>query len=501
MSVHPRNQGKDDCCEKTHLDCQYSPGYYWLGNNTLKVPLVLHKENRQRLVSQILSKHKDQVKENSFILLESGKSTMQYDTDHEPLFKQERYFFWTFGSDIPDCFGIVGLDEQATSILCIPKLPAEYATWMGEIRSKEYYKSIFLVDQVLYVDEMMDYLKSKNASTIYTILGTNTDSGSTFVEPQYPGLRETFNVNNTLLFPEIAECRVIKSPKEVEVIRYCVDASVSAHKHVMRKVKVGLKEYQCESEFLHHVYNEWGCRNVGYTCICAANKNSAVLHYGHAGEPNSATVSENGFCLFDMGAEYHSYTADITCSFPATGKFSPEQRVVYQAVLDASVAVMEAMRPGVSWVDMHKLAERCILAALLKAGILVGDLQDLIANKIGSVFFPHGLGHFLGLDTHDVGGYLGDCQPKVHSLRTTRTLKAGMVITSEPGCYFINHLLTQALSNPETAKFFNLTELDKYRNIGGVRIEDDILVTETGCDNLSKNLPRTIDEIEAFMLK
>ncbi|EGC37176.1 hypothetical protein DICPUDRAFT_54167 [Dictyostelium purpureum] len=499
--VHKRNEGKDDCCEKTHHDSQYSPGYYWLGNDTLKVPLVLHKENRERLVSRMLTNHKDTIEKNSFILLEGGKDEMSYDTDHEPLFKQERYFFWTFGCEIPGCYGLVGLDDKATSVLAIPKLPADYATWMGEIHSKEYYKSIFLVDHVIYTEDLQDYLKGNNASTLYTILGLNTDSGATFKEPEFPGMKENFKVNNSVLFPEIAECRVIKTPKEVEVIRYAVDASVSAHKHVMRTVKVGMKEYECESEFVHHAYKNWGCRNVGYTCICAANKNSAVLHYGHAGEPNASTISEHGFCLFDMGAEYHSYTADITCSFPATGKFSPEQRVIYNAVLDASVAVIQAMRPGVNWIDMHKLAERCILEALLKANILKGDLLDLVKNGIGSVFFPHGLGHFLGLNTHDVGGFVGDCKPKTNSLRTTRDLKANMVITVEPGCYFIKHLLTQALADPIKVQFFNQQELQKYVNIGGVRIEDDVLVTENGCENLSKDLPRTCEEIEEFMKK
>jgi len=497
------NKDKTDCCEKTHQDSHYSPGYYWLGNNTLKVPLVLHKENRQRLVSLFLSNHKESIQENSFILLEGGKSITLYDSDHEPLFKQEKYFFWAFGSDMPDCYGLISLDSASNPIstLVIPKLPAEYATWLGEIHSCEYWKSIFLVDNVIFVEDMTEFLVKHNASTLYTLSGANADSGNSLTTPKFDGI-EKFNVDTKILYNDFSECRVFKSPKELEVLRYACDASVSAHKSVMKNIKIGMKEYESEAEFLHHAYKHWGCRNVGYTCICAANANSSVLHYGHAGEPNASTIRDGSMCLYDMGAEYHGYSSDITCSFPANGKFTDKQKIVYNAVLDASRAVISAMKPGVNWIDMHKLAERRILQHLLDGGLLqAANVDELVENKIGSVFFPHGLGHFLGLCTHDVGGYGGDAVPKVNSLRTTRTLKAGMFITVEPGCYFIDHLLNNAIADPVKSKYLNIPVLETYRKFGGVRIEDDVFVTETGCENYSSDLPRTVEEIESFMKK
>ncbi|EFA77069.1 peptidase D [Heterostelium album PN500] len=491
----------DGCCEETHKDSHYSPGYYWLGNDTLKVPLVLHRENRQRLAKSILtSKDKDSIEPNSFVLFQAGKSTTAYDTDHEPLFRQEKFFFWAFGSDMPDCYGVVALDSQEnpTSTLFIPRLPAEYATWLGQIHSKEYYKKIFLVDNVEFADEMTAYLKNLNCSTLYTVAGLNTDSHNHTEPLTFKGIEE-FKVNTTLAFPYVAECRVFKTPKEIEVLRYSVESTCKSHMQVMRKIRPGMKEYQCESIFLYHAYHDFGCRNVGYTCICAANKNSSVLHYGHAGEPNASTIRDGAMCLYDMGAEYHGYTADVTCSFPANGKFTEDQKIVYNAVLDASQSVIKAMKPGVEWIDMHKLAENRILSGLLAGGILVGSLEELVENKIGSVFFPHGLGHLLGLDTHDVGGYQGDAKPKVNSLRTTRSLIENMFITVEPGCYFIDHLLDQALADPSKARFFNRDVLARFRNFGGVRIEDDVLVTATGCENFSKMVPRTVEEIEAYM--
>lgn len=126
----------------------------------------------------------------------------------------------------------------------------------------------------------------------------------------------------------------------------------------MRTVRPGMKEYQLESLFLHHCYSEGGARHVCYTCIAATGENSAVLHYGHAGAPNTRTLHEGDMCLFDMGCEYSCYCSDITCSFPVSGKFSDKQRLIYQAVYHANKAVMKAVKPGVSWIDMHLLAER-----------------------------------------------------------------------------------------------------------------------------------------------
>jgi Xaa-Pro dipeptidase len=147
-------------------------------------------------------------------------------------------------------------------------------------------------------------------------------------------------------------------------------------------------------------------------------------------------------CLFDMGANYFGYAADITCSFPANGKFTEDQKLVYNAVLAANLAVQNNAKEGVSWVDMHLLANRVMLEELKKGNVVQGEIDEMMEANIGAIFQPHGLGHFLGLDVHDVGGYLENCparpdRPGVNRLRTARTLKAGMYITVEPGCYFI----------------------------------------------------------------
>uniref|UniRef100_A0A915HQ00 Peptidase M24 domain-containing protein n=1 Tax=Romanomermis culicivorax TaxID=13658 RepID=A0A915HQ00_ROMCU len=208
-------------------------------------------------------------------------------------------------------------------------------------------------------------------------------------------------------------------------------------------------------------------------------------------------------CLFDMGAEYCCYVSDITVTFPVSGKFTADQKLIYEAVLDANLSVQAAMKPGIKWVDMHLLAQRKILEHLKNGRLLKGDVDEMMQVQLGAVFMPHGLGHFMGLDVHDVGGYAADLKridaPSLRNLRTVRTLEARMVITVEPGCYFIDCLLNSALKNPEQAKFINELNIERFRGFGGVRIEDDVLVTEDGIENLSGMIPRTVESIESFM--
>ena len=179
--------------------------------------------------------------------------------------------------------------------------------------------------------------------------------------------------------------------------------------------------------------------------------------------------------------------------------------MVYEAVLAASRAVMNAMRPGVSWLDMHRLSERVILEHFLRAGLLKGTIDELVAANIGALFQPHGLGHLIGLDTHDVGGWpegtTRPTEPGLCKLRNGRPLCENMVITVEPGAYFIPALLEPAFKDPTKAHLLVEERLRTFLGFGGVRIEDDVIVTADGCENMSGMLPRTVDEIETFMAK
>lgn len=418
--------------------------YFWQGSGTLAVPMALHVKNRNRLMAEFVNDgtSNQDVPKNSFVLLQGGEAETRYDSDNEPLFRQESFFQWSFGVAEPDCYGLLDVDNNK-SVLFVPRLPAEYAVWMGEIFSTEHFKTKYAVDECLYCDELDDYIQQAEAggtaAMVYTLHGKNTDSGNYSKPATFDGI-EKYRVDNGRLFPLIVELRVIKTEEELEVLRYVCDVTSKAHMEVMATCKPGLREYQSEATFKHHVYFNGGCRNCAYTCICATGRNPAVLHYGHAGAPNAALMRDGDMGLFDMGAEYHCYCSDITCSFPVNGVFSPDQRKIYTAVWEATKAVEAMMKPGCNWADMHRLAWRVQMQHLLDMGVLQGDLDALIEARVPELFMACGLGHFIGLDTHDVGGYPRGIQrvdePGISKLRTTRVLEEGMVLTVEPGLYF-----------------------------------------------------------------
>ena len=320
--------------------------------------------------------------------------------------------------------------------------------------------------------QMSEILHKLKPDVLLTLGGVNSDSGKFCKEAAFDGISK-FQVDNEVLHPVISELRVFKTPLELDVLRYTNKISSDAHREVMSKIRVGMTEYQLESIFQHHCYYNAGARFMSYTCICATGENGAVLHYGHSGAPNDRILRDGDMALFDMGSEYYCYASDITCSFPVNGKFTNDQRKIYNAVLKSSRAVMSALKPGVSWVDMHLLADETHLKELISCGLLHGDLKEMMRERLGAIFMPHGLGHFMGIDTHDVGGYQKHTPARpthsgLKSLRTARILEPEMVITVEPGIYFIDVLLDKALNDPKLSKFLVHEEIARFRSFGGV---------------------------------
>ncbi|KAK0400183.1 hypothetical protein QR680_003393 [Steinernema hermaphroditum] len=455
------------------------------GHHTLHVKADLFIENRNRLLDA-MREHGDP---NGFIVLQGGVEKNRYNTDAEDLpFRQESYFFWAFGVHESEVSAVIGIASGKT-ILFPPRLPEDYAIWEGQIRTADWFKEKYQVDEVIFNDQyaISDYLSKQIVSVVYLLEAENTDSGEVLPPASFelrPGV--TFKRDTALLYPIYAELRVFKTDKELEVMRYASKMACDSHIDVMKSMKPNMYEYQA------------------YTCIAATGENGSILHYGHANAPNNKMIKDGDMCLFDMGPEYNCYASDVTCSFPVNGKFTEKQKIIYNAVLKANKAVFEAAKPGVRWTDMHKLAEKVILTDLAAAGIVTGDVDEMVEKRLGAVFQPHGLGHFIGLDVHDVGGYLGDALPRptepgLKSIRTTRSLEERMVITIEPGCYFIDGLLDKALNDAELSKFLIREKVDEYRGFGGVRIEDVICIWEEGNENLSKDVPRTVEEIEALM--
>uniref|UniRef100_A0A914LLL4 Xaa-Pro dipeptidase n=1 Tax=Meloidogyne incognita TaxID=6306 RepID=A0A914LLL4_MELIC len=474
----------------------------------LKINIQLFVENRQRLINKLKNNFGGEFSGGIFVLLKSGKEKTRYNTDFgEIVFRQESYFFWTFGVHEPGCYGAIDINS-GKSFLFPPKLAPDYAIWDGKIQNEKWFLNKYKVDQVVFHENGSKIIETLNAfnpiNKLLLLRAENTDSGLVLEPPtKIPGL-DKFETDTKILYPIIAELRVIKTDLEIEVLKYASKCANEAHKELMRHVKPNMFEYQMESLFRHISYYGGGCRHLGYTCIAATGCNAAILHYGHAGAPNDRQFNDGDLCLFDMGPEYNCYGSDVTCTFPANGKFTEKQKLIYNAVYRANRTVLKEAKPGIRWTEMHLLAEKIILEDLQAGGLLIGKIEEMLKKRVGAIFMPHGLGHFMGLDIHDVGGYLGDALPRsdkpgLKSLRTTRILKEKMCITIEPGCYFIDTLLDKAFADPELSKYLVKEKIEEFRGFGGVRIEDDIIILVNGNLNMNAELPRTVEEIEEFM--
>ncbi|MDA1371235.1 MAG: Xaa-Pro aminopeptidase [Proteobacteria bacterium] len=266
------------------------------------------------------------------------------------------------------------------------------------------------------------------------------------------------------------ELRLVKSTAEIKLMEQAAKISAEGHKRAMAACKPGLKEFELEAELLY-TFTRNGSRSPAYGSIVGAGDNACTLHY----DSNNCEIKEGDLVLIDAGCEFEYYASDITRTFPASGKFSPEQQAIYEIVLKAQDAAIEAVKPGAAWDAPHNASVKVITQGLVKLGLLKGRPAQLIKSEAYKEFYMHRVGHWLGMDVHDVGDYKIDDH--------WRLLEAGMVTTIEPGIYI-------APNNRKVAK--------KWRGIG-VRIEDDVLVTKTGHKVLSVGIPRTVQEIESFM--
>mmetsp|Transcript_114786 Transcript_114786/g.225206 ORF Transcript_114786/g.225206 Transcript_114786/m.225206 type:complete len:535 (-) Transcript_114786:203-1807(-) len=494
------------------------PGAGWASNasfqlargRTLAIPMSVHAAARSKLVKAFA----DNGVTSGIVLMQGGDDQNQYDTDTELIFRQDSWFNYLFGVKESGIYGAICLSTGKT-LLFIPRLDESYRIWCGEIHPPSKFRESYAVDEVLYVEDLPAWVSTTLSvegadAMIHLMSGVNSDSGLEAKCADYNGLkahRADGRVNTSILYNLLAHCRVIKSPAEQEVMRYVAMVASNAHVEMMRCASECTFEFDFEAKFLYEIYRKGGCRKCAYTCIGACGPNNAVLHYGHGAAPNDRELQPTDLALLDMGAEYHGYVSDITCSFPISGRFSPEQRAVYEGVLEAQRAVLKLMVPGTAWPECHKAAHREIIKALQGLGVLVnGTVEEMMAAHMAAVFMPHGLGHLIGCDTHDVGGYIPGTParhpaPGLNKLRTARVLEADMVLTNEPGCYFIDALIDEALSDPSRAKYMDAAVLSRFRGFGGVRLEDVVVVRDPslgGAESLS-TCPRTVAEVEAVM--
>jgi Xaa-Pro aminopeptidase len=278
-------------------------------------------------------------------------------------------------------------------------------------------------------------------------------------------------------WPHLTRMRQVKSAHEVKMLREAVDITCEALQQVYRRVEPGMWEYEAEA-IVEGVFKKGNAFDWGFPSIIASGPNATTLHY----EDSQRKMQDGDLLLMDVGAEYRYYSADVTRTIPVNGKFTKEQAEIYQIVFDAQEAAMKLSRPGAKLPDVHLAGTEVVKQGLKRLGLITDTTNDQY-----KMFFMHGVSHWLGMDVHDTG-------------ERWRPLEPGMVYTIEPGIYVREDALVNLPSTPENEKLKAaiLPAWEKYKNIG-VRIEDDILITENGHEVLSKSAPRTIAEIEAMM--
>ncbi|KFD23172.1 Xaa-Pro aminopeptidase [Yokenella regensburgei] len=268
--------------------------------------------------------------------------------------------------------------------------------------------------------------------------------------------------------PLVHEMRLFKSPEEIAILRRAGEISALAHRRAMEKCRPGMMEFQLEGE-IHHEFTRHGARYPSYNTIVAGGVNGCILHYTE----NEAALNDGDLVLIDAGCEYKGYAGDISRTFPVNGKFTPAQREIYDIVLASLEHALARYRPGTTIAEVTSEVVRIMINGLVKLGLLKGDVDQLFAENAHRKFFMHGLSHWLGLDVHDVGEYGVD---------RSRVLEPGMVLTVEPGLYIAHDAEVPA----------------EYRGIG-IRIEDDIVITADGNENLTASVVKYADDIEALM--
>jgi len=269
----------------------------------------------------------------------------------------------------------------------------------------------------------------------------------------------------------VDEMRLHKDANEIELMQIASDISAEAHIRAMQTVRPGMMEYALEAE-LNYVFGKNGCV-PSYNSIVGGGENACILHYVE----NDKELKDDDLVLIDAACEYQFYASDITRTFPVNGKFSPEQKALYNIVLDAQIAAINAVQIGNSYKEPHNVAVRILVQGLLDLGIMQGKIEEIIETESFRQFYMHGTGHWLGMDVHDVGAYKTNGE--------WRSYEEGMVVTVEPGLYIA--------PDDETVD-------PKWRGIG-IRIEDDVVVTQNGPLVLTAKVVKTVEEIEALMAK
>lgn len=445
---------------------------------------------------------KNKFKSGIILFLGNDEASMNYSGNTYP-FRQDSSFLYYFGIDIPNMVGIIDVDENK-EILFGYEFSIEDIVWMGPQPKIAQLAEQIGVAQSEAINTLKKYLKSKinKQVKIHFLPSYRGDQtlklAALFDENPYK-LKSKFSKK---LVEAVVAQRSIKGEEEVAEIEYAMEIAFQMHTTAMRMAKPGVIEHDIAGA-IDGIALSLGS-GVSFPAI--VSKNGQTLHNHYHGN----VLNEGDLLVCDAGAEsLLHYASDITRTTPVGGKFSSKQKDIYEIVLTAQKNAINMIKPGVRHVDVHLTAAKIIAAGLSQIGIMKGDLNAAVKAGAHALFFPHGLGHMMGLDVHDMENlgesFVGYDQNTKRSdqfglayLRLAKELKPGYVFTCEPGIYFIPELIDMWKKSKKHKKFINYDKVEEYRNFGGIRIEDNILVTQTGYKVLGRPIPKEVDDVEAW---
>jgi len=444
-------------------------------------------------------------KMNSGLIFLPGNidSPMNYRANQLP-FRQDSNFLYLFGIDKPGFAGLIDIDN-GKDILYGDDIDIDDIIWMGNMPSvselanevgaegigkkSEIEKELKLAIKRGRKIHYLPPYKSDTVLEIERMLGIKTNFVNDFVSEE--------------LIRAVVELRNIKSDLEVAEIEKALDISYEMLSMIMERTKAGVVEQELVGKMEGILHS----RGSHYSFPIILTKNGQTLH-NHC---HSNVLKDGDLLLIDSGAESSEYYAsDITRTFPVSGKFTDKQRDVYQIVLDSQIEAINNIKAGIMNKEVHLIAAKIIASGLKDLGLLKGNVSDIVENGAHALFFPHGLGHMLGLDVHDMEGlgenFVGYDNTVKRSdqfglafLRLAKALEPGNVLTVEPGIYFIPALIKQWKDEKKFVEFINYSKVEEYLDFGGIRIEDDILVEKNASKVLGKPIPKTVEDIERIM--
>ena len=430
----------------------------------------MHKQNRKAFIEKMGS---------GGVAIFASRPPATWNHDTEYIYRPDPNFYYLTGFEEPESICVIAPDHPKHQyILFVRPKDKQAEIWNGKRVGVKDARKRYGADKAYPIEKFGEKIGKylEGAERLYYTLGSNEDIDSEILSLFTGSVRSRVRSGqglDTLVDPSpiLSELRLIKNETELQRIQMATEITVAGHVAAMKAVKPGMYEYDLEA-LVESTFRMNGANGPAFPTIVASGGNATILHY----TTNDCQIKDETLVLIDAGAEYGRYSGDVTRTFPANGTFTKAQREIYQCVLDAHNAIIDGIRPGVSIDEPHQKSIELLTESMLSLGLLSGKIKKLIKKEAYREFYMYRIGHMLGLDVHDV-----NC---VHEANGEfKTFQPGMVMTIEPGLYV----------DEETKNV-----PPEYLGIG-VRIEDDILVTEDGCEVLTGGVPKEIDAVEELV--